>query len=105
VDVHEPQREVTIGVLSALPLVENPAVLTAFGINADQAPTRVEDGGRYWTTSLQKPDGVTLRIVISCIAGSGNIEPQIPVERMNRIFKLEAIFFVGIACGIRKLQL
>lgn len=95
----------TIGILTALPEDELPAVLRAFGIDPKKEPDRNDSGDRYWLADLSRKDGASLKIVISCIAGSGNAEPQIPTERLIAKFAPEAMFFVGIACGLRSCNL
>ncbi len=44
------------------------------------------------------------RVIISCIADSGNTTPEIPVEQMVKEYAPESMFFVGIACGIREFK-
>lgn len=94
-----------VGVLSAIANVENPAVLAAFGIDQNASPKQSVKGERYWETDLVREDGRQLHIVISCIADSGNVTPEIPVERMVEEYAPESIFFVGIACGVREFKL
>lgn len=95
----------TIGILSALAEVEHPAVLAAFGIDPNAKPRQTEQGERYWETSITRDDELPLRIVISCIAGSGNSTAEIPVERLVKEYNPESMFFVGIACGVRDFHL
>ena len=95
----------TVGVLSAITDVEHPALLEAFGIDQKRDEDNNLDGNRYWISEINRKDGSSIRVVISCIARSGNADPQIPVERMVGLYAPEAMFFVGIACGLRPLNL
>lgn len=95
----------TIGIMTALADTEHPAVLEAFGILQSSEPHERDKDDRYWLTEIKRPDGATIKVVITCIAGSGNATPQIPVERMIQKFDPEAMFFVGIACGLRNFNL
>lgn len=56
-------------------------------------------------TSITSADGIEMRVVISCIAGSGNAAAEVPAERMIKNFGPEAMFFVGVACGLRPYEL
>lgn len=85
--------------MSALPGLEHPAVLRAFNIPSATQP-RIIGSDRYWQTELTTADGQVLSVVISSIGGSGNAAAEIPVERMVRNFQPEAMFLVGIACGL-----
>ncbi len=101
----EEQTIPTIGVLSAITDVEHSALLEAFGIDQKKDEDNNLDGNRYWITEINRKDGSNMRVVISCIARSGNADPQIPVERMVALYAPEVMFFVGIACGLRPLNL
>ncbi len=93
----------TIGVITALPDVELRAVRRAIPVR--NARGSRHEGERYWEAELFQTDGHPLRIVMSSVGESGNIEIGLPVERMIRYCDPELMIFVGIACGVRDYRL
>ena len=89
----------TVGILSAIAETEHPALLSAFGRRVDSPPDEIHDSQRYWFAELKNRDR-TIRVVLSCIASSGNSDVPIPTERMIKRFCPELMLFVGIACGV-----
>jgi nucleoside phosphorylase len=94
-----------IGILCALPDPELHALLDVFKIHNINKPNRQIHSDRYWTTELANIDGEQLKIVISCIAASGNVEVALSTERMISAYNPEVMCLVGIACGLPKLSL
>lgn len=90
-----------IGILTALPNVELPAVQRVFGIPSN-APPKVFDGERYWETTIDLMNGEKATVIISCSGRSGNAEIQLPTDRLIRSCHPELVAFVGIGCGLRE---
>jgi nucleoside phosphorylase/tetratricopeptide (TPR) repeat protein len=94
-----------IGILTALPEVELPAVLRAFGISSEASPVERYQGERYWVADVEASVGLHLNVIISCFGLSGNTESPLPVERLIGKYRPELMILCGIACGIRKFAL
>ncbi|MBI5275979.1 MAG: hypothetical protein HY854_05910 [Burkholderiales bacterium] len=88
-----------IGILTALPEYELPAVLRAFEIPIDRRPDEIHRGERYWLSTFRTEAGRTYRLAISCIGASGNTESQVPTDRLIQLFSPELMILVGIGCG------
>lgn len=96
---------IVIGILTALPRVELPAVLRAFDLDASSECHEMNDGERYWLAPMQTANGEKVTVVISCVGMAGNTESSLPTDRMIRKYSPELMILCGIGCGIRRFAL
>lgn len=89
-----------VGLLTAIPDIELPAMLRSFGIAVDKPADEEDAGERYWLSEVTTKDG-PIRVVMSCTRSSGNVAASLAANMMIAKFRPEAMFFVGIACGLR----
>lgn len=99
-------RQTTIGVVTALPDSELPAILRAFGLPVDKEPDYTGGSGqRFWFTQTATNNGETSRVVITCIGRSGNPDSTLRTNVLIERYAPEFMVLVGIACGYRKYSL
>ncbi len=91
-----------MGVITALPDVELPAVLKAFDIDPSKKEDEIKSGYRYWYSSF-KPSKCQdrIRVVITSIGGSGNIASNDATIALIQNYNPGLLLFVGIAAGLR----
>jgi len=62
-------------------------------------------GMKYWKKSISGSNNQAIEAIITCVADSGNVVAALAAERIIVKFHPDVMFFVGIACGIRKFGL
>jgi nucleoside phosphorylase len=85
-----------IGIVTVLK-AELEAALTTFNVRNE--PRVDPDGFKYWSCQLQKSDGSTTTIVISCVGEARNVPCAIAVDRILSRFSVRLMLLVGIAAG------
>lgn len=90
-----------IGIITALPDVELPAVLKAFNLLPDKNEDELFNNQRYWFSSLQsKKTGKNLSIVITSIGTSGNIDSSTATSTLIQHYYPDLLVLTGICAGV-----
>ena len=91
-----------VGIITALPEVELPAVLKAFEIDPNREEDRIIDGYRYWHTSIESSKLQNkITIVITSIGVSGNITSNEATLALIKYYNPSLLLFIGIAAGLK----
>lgn len=97
------RKKVDIGIITALPDIELPALLKVFNIDPHAKEDESLENYRYWFSTINplkaKKD---LSVVITSIGTSGNISSYAATNALIQNFNPDLLLFVGIAAGLEE---
>jgi len=95
------KRKIDIGIITALPDIELPAILKVFDINPNRKEDELIENYRYWLSSIRSLRvQKDFRMVITSIGTSGNINSNAATNALIQNFNPDLLLFVGIAAGL-----
>jgi len=97
------RRKINIGIITALPDVELPAILKVFNIDPNKKEDTILENYRYWFSSISSLKAQKdFTVVITSIGTSGNINSNAATNALIQNFNPDLLLFVGIAAGLEK---
>ncbi len=95
-------KKIDIGIITALPDIELPAVLKTFDLDPKRHEDESIENHRYWFSSIQSlKTQKNLKIVITSIGTSGNIASASATKTLIRNYNPNLLVLVGIAAGLK----
>jgi len=96
-------KKIDIGIITALPDIELPAILKAFDIHPHRKEDELAEGYRYWLSSFESSRlNRELTVAITSIGTAGNISSVAATNQLIQKFKPDLLLFVGIAAGLEE---